>query len=223
MFFEKLFLKRETKGVSLIELIIALAILGILAIWMLSAFRPKQQVGKANDGKRKTDLQRIQTVLEDYYNDHNCYPTDLYPTDTCNESFSPYLARVPCDPEGNFYEYVAPAGCPQYYRIYTKLKNIYDPDIEKVGCEEGCGPARAYNYGVGSSNVGLEVGEVPTSTPIPQPTSTPTPTPTPTFPPGIYYGCRSGVCISLPGPICEPNYLSSDCYSACSNPLNECK
>ena len=62
----------------------------------------------------------------------------------------------------------------------------------------------------------------PGASPTPSPTPGASPTPTPT-PAGNYYGCFSGVCTSLPGPICEPNYLSPDCYDQCVYPQNECK
>lgn len=209
MVFGKIFLtKRRQKGLTLTELVVALAIVGILAVWMLASLKPTVQIAKTNDSKRKSDLKRIQTALEDYYNDHNCYPPAL----VCNDPFSPYLEKIPCDPDGGSYEYDVPEGidCPQYYRIYTKLKYTADPDIEKVGCKSGCGPAGVYNYGVASSNVALEVG-----TAVP-------PTPT-TLPGGQYYGCFSGVCQPLPGSICSPNYQSENCYDSCSNPINECK
>lgn len=193
-----------------------LAIVGILAVWMLQGLKPTTQIGKAKDAKRKEDLKRVQTVLEDYYNDHNCYPPSL----NCGDPFLPYLTKIPCDPDGGSYEYDVPEGvCPRFYRIYTKLSYLLDPDIEKIGCQAGCGPGSVYNYGLSSSNVGLEVG-----TPV-SPTSTiAPPLPTTTSPPlGQYYGCFSGKCKPIPGPICVPNYQQENCFGACSNPLNECK
>lgn len=211
---KKIFLKKEkNKGLTLTELIIGLAIVGLLAVLMVLGLKPKVQLDKAKDSKRKTDLKRIQTALEDYYNDHNCYPTSL----VCNDPFNPYLEKIPCDPDGGSYSYEVSGDCPQYYRIYAKLKYASDPDIKKVGCESGCGATGQYNYGLSSSNVSLETGMAssPTSTPAPPP---------PTSPPlGQYYGCFSGICQPLPGPICSPNYQSKNCYGACSNPANECK
>jgi len=212
---KKIFLKKEkNKGLTLTELIIGLAIVGLLAVLMVLGLKPKVQLDKAKDSKRKTDLKRIQTALEDYYNDHNCYPTSL----VCNDPFNPYLEKIPCDPDGGSYYYEASGGdCPQSYRIYSSLKYTSDPEIKKLGCQNGCGPGGIYNYGVASSGVGLEAGSATfsTSTPIPS---------LPTSPgQGQYYGCFRGVCQPLPGPICSPNYLSENCYGACSNPANECK
>jgi len=86
----------------------------------------------------------------------------------------------------------------------------------------------------------LSLGITPTptlaaeTTPTPIPTSTVTPNPTPTSSSeDEYYGCFSGVCTLLPGPVCFPNYINyPDCdvnedgISECgtpSNPQNECQ
>lgn len=236
----KISLKEESSGFTLVELIITLSILGVILMWMLLSFKPLTQICKAKDARRKADLNKIQNVLEDYYNDHNCYP----PSFICKESFKPYFSEIPCDPDGGSYGYSVAEGCSQWYRLYAKLCYKEDPDIVKVGCRTGCGPAGTsdYNYGVASTNVALEIGseELPTLTTVPLPTSTsapafsPTPTqvivpspttppavPTPTSPPptsgpvGEYYGCIGGVCQSLSGPVCSPNYNYSNCLNRC--------
>ncbi len=37
-----------------------------------------------------------------------------------------------------------------------------------------------------------------------------------------FYGCFSGVCTPISGPICSPNYMASSCYLACNNPVMAC-
>jgi len=158
------FLKKKYKknknnsGLTLTEILIAFAILGLLAAWAVGNLNPRAQICKAQDAKRKSDLKRIQVALEDYYEDHNCYPNSL----VGGESFSPYLKTVPLDPEGESYLYTVPSGIgnPQSFRIYTRLCYECDADIPQVGCGTGCGPGGSsdYNYGVCSTNVSLETG-----------------------------------------------------------------
>jgi len=246
MAIKKIFLNKRNKGFSLSELLIVLTIAGLLIIWLLTNLNPQALIGKGKDSRRKADLKKIQIALEDYYSDHDCYPTSL---PDCGSPFLPgqvpyYLNPLPCDPDGKDYYYVpGPGNCPRSYQIYVNLNNLNDPEIEKIGCSEGCGPAgvAAFNYGVSSSNVALEpyAGSLPTGTTapaLPSPTSVPTfaptativpPSPTivPTTPPsGQYYGCVNFVCQPIPGPICSPNYEDINCLGIdCSNDAFKCR
>lgn len=217
-----LFLKSEKKGVSLIEVIIVLTILALIAVFMIASLNPQAKISQGKDARRKTDLKRIQIAFEDFYADHNCYPT---PPLICGKDFKPYIDSIPCDPDGGNYFYSVPNvpnACPQFFRIYSYLNSSSDLDIVKLGCQNGCGPAGAddYDYGVSSTNVALEKGTVLEPTTVPsQPTLTSTPVP----PGGSYYGCFNCKCESLPGPICSPNYQQEFCYDQCKNCLNECK
>lgn len=192
---------------TLPELIITVAIFSVLMTMALANLKPMAQIDKAKDARRKSDLKKMQIAFEDYYSDHNCYPTP-YPNSTsqCKISFLPYMKTIPCDPNGgNYDQYLYPgdsATCPQSYSIYTILANKSDPDISKVGCQNFCGPSanKKYNYGIWSSNIVLEnsqrfaiptpEGEIPTL-PLPPEELTPTsiiptlpggPTSTPTLP-----------------------------------------
>lgn len=185
--------KRKLAGLTLIELLVVLAILSILILAGVSTYRT--QLAKGRDGKRKADLNKIQKALEDYMNDEDCYPSDF----SCSASFTPYLKQVPCDPINNdnfnyFYSYDDGTTCKKWYKIYTKLENINDPIIAKVGCAPpvGCGPSGNYNYWVSSPNmnqvaqlspgelwwpeIGGETQEQVEATPTPVPASSPTPT-----------------------------------------------
>ena len=89
--------------------------------------------------------------------------------------FSPYLSKLPCDPQHKqkqyLYEVVAAPGytsgtlppnpddainpCPQWYRVYSDLSIQSDPSIEELGCQAGgCGIAPIFgnDYGVTSPN-----------------------------------------------------------------------
>lgn len=226
------------KGFTLIELLIAVAIIGILILATLSLYR--LQLLKGRDARRKADLVKIQKVLEDYLNDHICYPESL----ECGSDFSPYLSSVPCDPVNvnnniYFYSISQDTNCKKWYKIFTTLEYDKDPIIKKIGCTpEFCGP---YNYLVSSPNVESlkrQLGEIypwgePSPTPIPTlvptntsvPTRTNTPTPTPIIPscPGGWFTCigEQGHCnISYegaPGAVCSSTCNNCKAIS-CSDP-----
>ena len=145
------FLKKDKRGVTLIEVMIVVVFLAMMAVIILVALQPSTQMDKSRDAKRKADLQKLKNPLEDYYNDNKCYPPSL------NDLVPDYIGAVPKDPAtGQPYTYAA-EGCSKY-RVYTILEFEKDPVITEVGCQEGCGPGGLgnYNYGVSSSNTGLE-------------------------------------------------------------------
>lgn len=69
--------KNNKRGFTLIEIIVVVAILGILILLAALSIRPNFQLAKARDAKRKADLKKISTILEDYNNDKGCYPLVL--------------------------------------------------------------------------------------------------------------------------------------------------
>ena len=161
------------------ELLIIIALIFLIATAVLVLFNPKKQIEKSWDGKRKTELAQLSKVLEDWYNDKQCYPKpseicyDAPDRKTCHicgrspqsPSFSPYLSSLPCDPQSPTKEYlyqVDDANCPRLYRIYTTLSNSSDPAIAEVGCSQNCGPGDVtgyiYNYAVTSPNTAPESG-----------------------------------------------------------------
>lgn len=135
---------------TLIELLLTITILGVVV--SIGASYTTNQVYKANDANRKGDLNRITVALEEYEKDNNCYPPASPDPLTCSPGtgLAPYLALVPCDPvDGSQYSYEpeAPAACPTWYRIYTKLQNTRDTSIV-----ESIGPGGAFNFYMGSAN-----------------------------------------------------------------------
>lgn len=228
-------LKKKSKGFTLIEVLIVVAILAILILMALFAYRT--QIAKGRDARRKADLDRMQKAFEDYYNDEGCYPSPDEITSgffICRGDFFTYFSELPCDPQNSsnynyFYSYPGSENCKSWYKIYTKLENEQDSAITKVGCITGCGPSNNYNYVVTSPNVS-QVGQtpeegwwptiayvatptpttgagVPTNTPTPSPTSGPinTPTPTPPCEPNWWACFSPGECRPICGPWVCPN------------------
>lgn len=121
------------------EIMISVVIISFLAT--LGAWAYRSQLFKGFDVRRKADIHRIKVAVEEYEKDHDYYPTKAMVT--CGGSgLSPYLDRVPCDPETNTSYAYEPedVSSPSWYQIFTNLKVASDPDIEKVGCTSGCGP-----------------------------------------------------------------------------------
>jgi len=148
---------KNRSGFTLMELLIVIAILAILMVVGGTNWMAQQK--KAFDSRRKGDLAKMKILLENYYNDNGCFPSQGdWTTATCNiiPSFSPhYTDNFLCDPESKArYIYVPindSTGNPcAGYRLYTNLKNPIDPDIEASGCSHGCGPGGIHNYGVTS-------------------------------------------------------------------------
>lgn len=208
------------KSFTLMELLIVVTLIVILAIVALILFNPFSQVGKSWDSKRKTELGTLRKLLEDWYNDKNCYPKpeqicyNAPQNNTCHicgkeltpSDFSPYLKVLPCDPQHPTKKYlyqVDNANCPSWYKIYAVLNNQNDPAIKEVGCSGGCGVGNysgyIYNYGVSSSNINLDTG------------------------PGNY-ACYAGGCTWYDQNIytCSPNFSDPNCGGQCDRVQSTC-
>jgi len=136
----------KTKGFTIIELLITITIIGVLATLTIVFLRP--QILKARDAKRKSNINEIQTALEEYLTDNGCYPATGAVTCTPGNYLAPYLRKIQCDPEGGSYEYTSETtSCPSWYRIFAILENIKDPSVSP-----GIGPGGMYNYSAGSTN-----------------------------------------------------------------------
>jgi type II secretion system protein G len=94
--------RRSVRGFSLVELLVVVAIIGVLtAIVMTSLSGAKQ---KARDSKRAADLKSIQLALSLYYADNGMYPKNIYGTGASapDSGLAPtYLPTVPKDPNAN--------------------------------------------------------------------------------------------------------------------------
>lgn len=219
------FKSRFSKGFTLVEVMIVIIIIGVLAALVFTLYRG--QISKANDAKRKSDLDRIKVAAEEYEKDHNCYPPPQLLSCNPGSGLQPYLDKIPCDPvtkASYFYEYENSV-CPSWYRLYAKLDYTADPQA-MAWCG---GPTNnSFNYYVSSPNAPACVSA----------SSTPGgggvivgggASPTPASGPHTYYGCINGTCTAIswdasrPGPACDPNYQSSDCYDQCGQPAFECK
>jgi len=153
------------RGFTMIEVLVVAIILAILIL--LSMISMPIFIARANDGRRKSDLEAFKIAFERYYDDYKCYP-DPSVMSTCRATvLATYIPFIMCDPKIKTpYEYIRES-C-KTFKIYTVLEDTGDPDIKKIGCDTGCGPDKNgdgvndYNYGVSSGdvNVGSPVNSV---------------------------------------------------------------
>ena len=191
---------KSSKGFTLIELVVVIAILGILVVTSLAVLDPSGDLSKANDAVRKLDLEHIQTALDIYYHDHNCYPTSVPFGSIWQENGTVYMQKVPQDPNyastGWAYVYQTDTAnsCPQWNVLYSHLIKPPTNYVDTCPLLNVCGYMQtAYSYCVFSGSIDcsyVKANALPT--PMPSPTSGPTAMPTPT--PGGGGGGQSCSC-----------------------------
>lgn len=124
-------------GLTLIEILVVVAILLLLLVALFRLL--SSGTNRARDAQRKSDLNDIKLAFEDYYNDHQRYPSQDSLSDCNSDTLQPYLKSVPCDPvTGEPYLYFVSSGN-NSYRVLSILEDQSDPIIEKLGCIGGCG------------------------------------------------------------------------------------
>lgn len=66
--------KRFQKGFTLVEILIVITLIGILAVAVLSALNPLEQIRKARDSGRQSDARTLLSAYERFYSSYQCYP-----------------------------------------------------------------------------------------------------------------------------------------------------
>lgn len=134
------------KGLTLVELIVAIAIVALLSAALIATLNPFDQIRKANDARRKSDLAQIQRVLEAAYQDNG----GKYPASDSNfnitnfktavgipwgDPWQPYITALPKDPTGKKYVYYSPPSQNgQAYYLYASLdRGAKDPQVCAAG------------------------------------------------------------------------------------------
>src|SRR6266404_2712940 len=123
------------KGFTLVELLIVVAIIGILSTLLTANFIGVRQ--RSRDATRKSNLRQIQSGLELYRADQGSYPThNLANCDSGTSLKSPdcststYMQKVPVDPtSGTSYTYSSNGTT---YTVIACLENANDSDKDST-------------------------------------------------------------------------------------------
>lgn len=119
------------KGFTLVELLVVVAVIGILSTLLTANFIGVRQRGR--DSQRKSNVRQIQSALELYRADQSGYPTSL---PACGSSFTStdgrntYMQKIPCDPSGGSYTYSSPDST--RYTVIACLENSNDSDKDST-------------------------------------------------------------------------------------------
>lgn len=138
---------KKIKGFTLIELMVVMAILGVLVTIAVVSFRSSQ--GRGRDAQRKSDLKQIGNALELFYSDYDKYPSDVggiiqgcpynpgtgaggacsWGEDEISDGKTSYFKKVPDDPSDGFTYYYRIVDPPsnQKYQLFAYLENTEDP------------------------------------------------------------------------------------------------
>ncbi len=174
-------MKKQSHGFTLVELLVIMAVLGVLITATIGVINPFEQLARQRDSQRKTDLAQMQRALETYYNDFGRYPAStaagpgakVLDASICGASgcswgaaWAPYLATLPKDPTtARTYVYWA-SGDGQMYRLYSSLERgakdsqacvsggvaVACPNANTSVTSSGCNSGYICNYGISSPN-----------------------------------------------------------------------
>ena len=118
--------KINSKAFTLIELLIVIAIIGVLVTIVVVAINPVKLINDAKDSRMRADLNQIKAAMQLYYNDCKVYPTTgdyntLYSgtlwngtgdaIGACSPNATIYMRRLPTDSAGGNYLYSTTSGC----------------------------------------------------------------------------------------------------------------
>jgi prepilin-type N-terminal cleavage/methylation domain-containing protein len=70
-------MQRYRRGFTLLEILLVIALLGILASIVLTAINPARQLAEARNAQRLDDITEINQALEDYFVTNRAYPTGI--------------------------------------------------------------------------------------------------------------------------------------------------
>lgn len=163
------------RGLTLVELLVVISILVIMVGIVAGTLNPIALVNKANDSRRKNDLNKIKIAFEQYYTDKGRYPSKIEVDGwnieaNCGKTISQmktYLKTLPCDPNKKPYSIIIinPSidtlnnpSIPKGFKVITNLQNKKDVDIpvdwyvdeDRYNYRE---TRDEVNYGVSSSNI----------------------------------------------------------------------
>ena len=120
------------KGFTLTELLVAIAIIGILSAMVLTSMSGVRE--RAKDGRRISDLKQIQLALELYYDVNSSYPAGIY----TGVPLADFL-KISKDPDGTEYKYAQLSSGQDYHlgAVLRQFNPVLNDDDDAVGGFDG--------------------------------------------------------------------------------------
>lgn len=170
-------MKYKFKGFTLIELMVVMAILGVLVTIALVSFRSSQMRGR--DAQRKANIKEISSALELFYSDYQKYPSEVgglmqgcpfdsatgtgasctWGEDEFTDNKTIYFKVLPKDPSDSFNYYYRVVDPPvnQKFQLFAYLENVEDPACLGGDCASSpvaysCGSGKSCNFSMTSPN-----------------------------------------------------------------------
>jgi prepilin-type N-terminal cleavage/methylation domain-containing protein len=76
------------QGFTLVELLIVIALLGVIATIVIAAINPIEQANKARDAGYKSDASEIVSAIQRYYASQNQYPWSICSPQPCTPTYT---------------------------------------------------------------------------------------------------------------------------------------
>lgn len=147
----------KNRGFTLVELLVVVAIMGILTIITVSQFSTARK--KARDVSRKSDLNSVSKAVTGYFADYGIFPLDDTSSLSINSmwggEFSDkgyvYMKTMPKETQTNWPNYCYVVSTDRKsYAIFAALENTTDADCKTPGYTH-CG-GKSYCYSITSQN-----------------------------------------------------------------------
>src|SRR5579864_2179375 len=100
--------KTDSSGFTLVELLVVIAVLGILAVGLIAAINPVDKLNAASDARVQSDIGVLSRAMESYAVSHGGY----YPTNSSDLVTASELKSAPVPPAGYTYTFInTPSNC----------------------------------------------------------------------------------------------------------------
>lgn len=151
----------KNKGFTLVELLVVIALIGILTMITASTFVTAQI--KSRDIKRKADLNSLSKALQMYYNDFGKFPAANLINNVGSTSLAAnnyvYMMVLPTETKSGWSDYVYEVSSGgKSYNLFADLENREDKECLKISGDTGLYVRSGQNYCYGIASPNTSVG-----------------------------------------------------------------